>query len=125
MRYEALRLFVDRARLRLPDFALTKENAAAVARVCHKFEGIPLAIELATARMGALAVEQVAQRLEVSLDVLEDASRTAAACQWTLRATMDWPCTAPESGQSKLRREQRHGRRVAKLVERRGQRRRR
>jgi DNA-binding SARP family transcriptional activator len=88
--YEALRLFVDRARLRLPDFGLTEENAGAVARVCRKLDGIPLAIELATARMGALAVEQVAQRLEVSLDVLKSAGRTAAARQRTLRATLDW-----------------------------------
>ena len=90
MRYEALRLFVDRARLRLPDFELTEKNAGAVARVCRKLGGIPLAIELATARMGALAVEQVAQRLETSLDVLRGGSRTAAARQRTLRATLDW-----------------------------------
>ncbi len=90
MRYEALRLFVDRARLRLPDFALTEKNAGAVARVCRRLGGIPLAIELATARMGVLAVEQVAQRLETSLDVLKGASRTAAARQRTLRATLDW-----------------------------------
>src|SRR5215207_7852768 len=61
VRYEAVRLFVDRARLRLPDFQLTQENAGAAVRVCRKLDGIPLAIELATARMGALAVEQVAQ----------------------------------------------------------------
>ena len=90
MRYEALKLFVDRARLRLPDFELTEKNAGAVARVCRKLGGIPLAIELATARMGALAVEQVAQRLETSLDVLGGGSRTAAARQRTLRATLDW-----------------------------------
>jgi predicted ATPase len=90
MRYEAVRLFVDRARLRLPDFELTQENADATVRVCLKLEGIPLAIELATARMGALAVEQVAQRLEVTLDVLKGASRTAEARQQTLRATLDW-----------------------------------
>jgi predicted ATPase/DNA-binding SARP family transcriptional activator/DNA-binding CsgD family transcriptional regulator len=89
-RYEAVRLFVDRARLRLPDFGLTEENAGAVARVCRKLDGIPLAIELATARMGALAVEQVAQRLEVSLDVLKGASRSAAPRQQTLRATLEW-----------------------------------
>src|SRR5215207_9398413 len=61
---------MDRTRLRLPDFNLTQENAGAIVRVCRKLDGMPLAIELATARMGALAVEQVAQRLEVSLDVL-------------------------------------------------------
>ena len=90
LRSEALRLFVDRARLRLPDFQLTKANAGAVTRVCRKLDGIPLAIELATARMGAFAVEQVAQRLDVSLDVLTDASRSAAPRQQTLRATIDW-----------------------------------
>jgi predicted ATPase/DNA-binding SARP family transcriptional activator/DNA-binding CsgD family transcriptional regulator len=90
IRYEAVRLFVDRARLRLLDFAVTQENAGAVARVCRKLEGIPLAIELATARMGVLAVEQVAQRLEVSLDVLKGTSRSAAPRQQTLRATLDW-----------------------------------
>jgi predicted ATPase/DNA-binding SARP family transcriptional activator/DNA-binding CsgD family transcriptional regulator len=88
--YEAVRLFVDRARLRLLDFKLTQENAGAVARVCHKLEGIPLAIELATARMGALAVEQVAQRLDDSLDVLKGRTRSAAPRQQTLRATLDW-----------------------------------
>jgi predicted ATPase/DNA-binding SARP family transcriptional activator/DNA-binding CsgD family transcriptional regulator len=90
VRYEAVRLFLDRARLRLPDFGLTRENARAVARVCRKLEGIPLAIELATARMGTLAVEQVAQRLEASLDVLKGASRTTTPRQRTLRATLDW-----------------------------------
>jgi predicted ATPase/DNA-binding SARP family transcriptional activator/DNA-binding CsgD family transcriptional regulator len=90
MRYEAVRLFVDRARLRLPNFGLTEGNGVAVARVCRKLDGIPLAIELATARMGTLAVEQVAQRLEVSLDVLKGTSRSAAPRQQTLRATLDW-----------------------------------
>jgi predicted ATPase/DNA-binding SARP family transcriptional activator/DNA-binding CsgD family transcriptional regulator len=90
MRYAAVRLFVDRAQLKLPKFELTQENARAVARVCRRLDGIPLALELATARMGALAVEQVAQRLEASLDVLKGASRTAAPRQQTLRATLDW-----------------------------------
>jgi predicted ATPase/DNA-binding SARP family transcriptional activator/DNA-binding CsgD family transcriptional regulator len=90
MRYEAVRLFVDRARLRLPDFGLTQANAGAVAKVCRKLEGIPLAIELATARMGALAVEQVAQRLDASLGLLTGGSRTAEPRQRTLRATLDW-----------------------------------
>ena len=90
VRYEAVRLFVERTRLRLPDFEVTAENAGAVVRVCRKLEGIPLAIELATARMGALAVEQVAQRLESSLDFLKGTSRSAAPRQQTLRATLDW-----------------------------------
>jgi predicted ATPase len=90
MRSEAVRLFVDRARLKLPDFALTEENAPDVAAVCRKLDGIPLAIELATARIGSLAVEQVAKRLDASLDFLKGASRTAEARQRTLRATIDW-----------------------------------
>ena len=90
MRSEAVRLFVERARLRLPDFELTPQNAVAVASVCRKLDGIPLAIELATARMGTLAVEQVAQRLDFSLDVLKGTSRSAAPRQRTLRATLDW-----------------------------------
>ena len=90
VRNEAVRLFVDRARLRLLDFEVTQENAGAVARVCSKLEGIPLAIELATARMGLLAVEQVAQRLDASLDVLKGTNRIAQPRQRTLRATLDW-----------------------------------
>jgi predicted ATPase/DNA-binding SARP family transcriptional activator/DNA-binding CsgD family transcriptional regulator len=89
-RYDAVRLFLDRARLRLPDFELTQQNAPAVARVCERLGGIPLAIELATARMGALAVEQVAGRLEDSLGLLTGGSRTAEPRQRTLRATLDW-----------------------------------
>ena len=66
-RYEAVGLFVERARQRVPAFELTKENAAAVADVCRKLDGIPLAIELATARMGALSVGQISERLDDSL----------------------------------------------------------
>jgi predicted ATPase/DNA-binding SARP family transcriptional activator/DNA-binding CsgD family transcriptional regulator len=89
-RYEAIRLFLERARLRLPDFELKRENAGPVARVCRKLEGIPLAIELAAARMGALAIEQVAQRLEDSLKLLTGGSRTVEPRHRTLRATLDW-----------------------------------
>jgi DNA-binding SARP family transcriptional activator len=81
MRYEAVRLFVDRTRLRQPNFALTQENAGAVARVCMRLDGIPLAIELATARMGTLAVQQIAQRLEVSLEVLKGASSDSSGVE--------------------------------------------
>lgn len=89
MRFEAVRLFVERAHQRLHDFEVTQHNADTVARVCRKLDGIPLAIELAAARMG-LTVEQVAQRLEVSLDVLKGNTRSAVPRQQTLRATLDW-----------------------------------
>jgi predicted ATPase/DNA-binding SARP family transcriptional activator/DNA-binding CsgD family transcriptional regulator len=89
-RYEAVRLFVDRARSRLPTFELNRENARSVAAICRELDGIPLAIELACARMGALAVEQVAERLEDSLGLLTGGDRTVAPRQQTLRATLDW-----------------------------------
>jgi predicted ATPase/DNA-binding SARP family transcriptional activator/DNA-binding CsgD family transcriptional regulator len=89
-RYDAARLFLDRVRLRLPDFDLTPENAHAVAEVCGRLEGIPLAIELATARVGALAVKEVAARLEDSLGFLSAGLRTAAPRQRTMRATLEW-----------------------------------
>ena len=90
MRTEAIRLFLDRAHSRLPDFELTQGNADPTARVCRKLEGIPLAIELAAARIGALAVDQVAQRLEDSLGLLTGGARTAEPRQRTLRATLAW-----------------------------------
>ena len=70
VRYEAVRLFVERARLRSPHFELTEENAGAVAQICRRLEGMPLAVELAAARVRALSLEQIAQRLEDSLKLL-------------------------------------------------------
>jgi non-specific serine/threonine protein kinase len=90
MRYEAVRLFVERARARLPTFDLTPANARAVAEVCRKLDGIPLAIELVTARVTALAVEQVAERLEDSLSLLSTGSRTVTPRHQTMRATIEW-----------------------------------
>jgi predicted ATPase/DNA-binding SARP family transcriptional activator/DNA-binding CsgD family transcriptional regulator len=87
---DAVRLFMDRARSRLPGFDLTEDNAGAIARVCGKLDGIPLAIELATARVGALAVEQLASRLEDSLGLLAENRRTADPRQRTMTATLDW-----------------------------------
>jgi predicted ATPase len=89
-RYDAVRLFLDRARLRKPDFELTTENGRAVAQVCRRLEGIPLAIELATARVGPLAVEEVAQSLGDSLGLLTVGPRTAPPRQRTMRATLEW-----------------------------------
>jgi predicted ATPase/DNA-binding SARP family transcriptional activator/DNA-binding CsgD family transcriptional regulator len=87
--YESVRLFVERARHRNPAFSLTPENAQAVTRICGRLEGIPLAIELAAARVG-LSVEQIAQRLDDSLRLLTTGSRTASPRQRTLRGTLDW-----------------------------------
>ena len=62
--YESVRLFVERARARDPSFSLSPHNALAVAGICQRLEGIPLAIELAAARVDTLSVEQISQRLE-------------------------------------------------------------
>ena len=90
MRCEAVRLFVERSRVMAPDFGLTEGNAGAVVRVCRRLDGIPLAIELAAARLGDLAVEQVAGRLEGSLDLLQSSGRSAEPKHQTLRSTLDW-----------------------------------
>jgi predicted ATPase/DNA-binding SARP family transcriptional activator/DNA-binding CsgD family transcriptional regulator len=88
--YESVQLFVDRARTRLPGFELTSANSGPVAKVCRKLDGIPLAIELATARMTVLAVEQVAARLNDALELLTGGSRTADPRHQTLRAALEW-----------------------------------
>jgi predicted ATPase/DNA-binding SARP family transcriptional activator/DNA-binding CsgD family transcriptional regulator len=87
--YESVRLFVQRARYRNPAFALTRQNAAAVAEICTRLEGIPLAIELAAARVG-LSVQEIANRLDNSLMLLTAGNRTAVPRQRTLRGALDW-----------------------------------
>jgi predicted ATPase len=88
--YDAVRLFVDRAMATVPGFAVTSENARAVVQVCQRLDGIPLAIELAAARVKVLAVEQIAARLDDRFRLLTGGSRTALPRQQTLRAAMDW-----------------------------------
>jgi predicted ATPase/class 3 adenylate cyclase len=87
---EAVRLFVERGAAVRPGFALSEENAAAVARVCRRLDGLPLAIELAAARIKALTPEQIAARLDDRFRLLTGGSRTALPRQQTLRAAVDW-----------------------------------
>ena len=87
---EAERLFTERASSVSSRFSLSEENADAVAEVCRRVDGIPLAIELAAARVGVLAPAQIAERLRDSLAVLAAGSRTALTRQQTLTATLDW-----------------------------------
>ncbi|HEX5849247.1 MAG TPA: LuxR C-terminal-related transcriptional regulator [Rubrobacter sp.] len=88
--YEAARLFVERARAVRPDFELTGDNAMAVAQICYRLDGIPLAIELAAARVRVLSVGQISTRLDESFRFLTVSGRTALARQRTLAATIDW-----------------------------------
>jgi predicted ATPase/DNA-binding CsgD family transcriptional regulator len=88
--YAAVRLFVDRARLVMPDYQASARNAAALARICQRLDGIPLAIELAASRVNVLSAERLAERLDDSFRVLTGGTRTALPRQQTLRATIDW-----------------------------------
>jgi predicted ATPase/DNA-binding CsgD family transcriptional regulator len=89
-RYEAARLFLERAKGAVPSFELTEENAPAVARLCRRLDGIPLAIELAAARTKVLSVAQILGRLEGSLKLLTGTDRMAPERQRTLRGALDW-----------------------------------
>ncbi|MBI5302794.1 MAG: tetratricopeptide repeat protein [Chloroflexi bacterium] len=87
---EAIRLFTDRARAAQSDFELTHANAPAIAQICARLDGMPLALELAAARVKTLSVEQIAARLDDRFRLLTTGSRTAPTRQQTLRGAMDW-----------------------------------
>jgi predicted ATPase/class 3 adenylate cyclase len=88
--YDAVRLFVDRAAATAPGFTVTTENAPAVVQVCQHLDGIPLAIELAAARVKVLAVEQIAVRLDDRFRFLIGGGRIVLPRHQTLRAAIDW-----------------------------------
>jgi non-specific serine/threonine protein kinase len=87
---EAVRLFVERAQLSVPKFSLADDTADAVAEICRRLDGIPLAIELAAARVKILSVEEIRARLDDRFRLLTGGSRTALARQQTLLATIQW-----------------------------------
>jgi predicted ATPase len=88
--FDAVSLFEQRAQLVLPSFRLGEDNAAAVHHVCRRLDGLPLAIELAAARLRILSVGQLAERLDDIFTVLVGGVRTAPRRHQTLRATLDW-----------------------------------
>ncbi len=88
--YESALLFIERAQFHQPSFTLTDNNAASLAQVCHRLDGIPLAIEQAAARVRSLAVEQIAARLSDRFRLLTGGSRAALPRPQTLRALIDW-----------------------------------
>jgi predicted ATPase/DNA-binding SARP family transcriptional activator len=88
--YEGVQLFLDRAQAVAPEFTLTHGNSDAVAQICARLEGVPLALELAAARVKAMTVDQIAARLDDHLRLLTDGNRGATERQQTLRATLDW-----------------------------------
>jgi predicted ATPase/class 3 adenylate cyclase/Tfp pilus assembly protein PilF len=90
LEYDAIRLFIERARRQRADFTLTRQSAPAVAAICHRLDGIPLALELAAARLRSLSVEQISARLDQRFRLLTGGSRTVLPRQQTLRALIDW-----------------------------------
>jgi predicted ATPase/class 3 adenylate cyclase len=87
---DGARLFVDRAMAVQPSFQITDRNAGAVAQICHRLDGIPLAIELAAARVRALSVENIVARLHDRFRLLKSGDQTVLPRQQTLRALIDW-----------------------------------
>ncbi|MFQ5654463.1 MAG: protein kinase, partial [Planctomycetota bacterium] len=88
--YESVQLFLERAAAARPGFSLVDENAPHIARICHRLNGIPLAIELAATRLRAMALEQIAGRLEDNFRLLMSGSPTALPRHQTMRAAFDW-----------------------------------
>jgi predicted ATPase/class 3 adenylate cyclase/DNA-binding CsgD family transcriptional regulator/tetratricopeptide (TPR) repeat protein len=88
--FEAVQLFTERASLQRPGFVLDEANAAAVSAVCARLDGIPLALELAAARLGSLSVSEINARLDQRLRLLIGGSRTDLPRHQTLRAMIDW-----------------------------------
>jgi predicted ATPase/DNA-binding CsgD family transcriptional regulator len=97
--FDAIQLFVERARAILPDFTLTSNNSEVVTGICRQLDGIPLAIELASARVTMLSVEQIAARLDDRFEILTPATHITHGQHRTLRAAIDWSydlLTTPE-----------------------------
>jgi predicted ATPase/DNA-binding XRE family transcriptional regulator len=88
--HEAVQLFLERARSIQPSFGLTEANAPIITRICRQLDGMPLAIELAAARLAVLDVGQIAARLDDRFNLLTSGSRTALPRHQTLRAVIDW-----------------------------------
>ena len=100
--YAAIRLFVERAAFAQAGFRMTDVNASAVVQICYRLDGIPLAIELAAARVKAMRVEQIAARLDDRFRLLTGGSRTALPRQQTLRALVDWSYSLLEDAERVL-----------------------
>ena len=100
--YEAVRLFVERARAAKPDFSITNESTPAVAEICHRLDGLPLAIELAAARIKVLSPQKMLGRLSNRLRLLTGGARDLPERQRTLRSTIEWSNGLLEEGEKVL-----------------------
>jgi predicted ATPase len=102
LRYEAVRLFTERGAAAVPGFDLDRDNAADVARICFRLDGLPLALELAAARLGALGPAAIAQRLDDRFQLLRRGSHSSPTRQHTLAATLEWSHDLLEPDERKL-----------------------
>jgi predicted ATPase/class 3 adenylate cyclase len=100
--YEAVRLFIERAQALQPDFTITNENAPAVAEICWRLDGLPLAIELATARIRLFSPQALLERLESRMQLLRGGARDLPARQQTLRGAIDWSYEMLAAGEQRL-----------------------
>jgi predicted ATPase len=100
--YEAIRLFVDRARAIRPDFSLTEENAPAVVEICARLDGLPLALELAAARIKLLPPQAMLSRLGDRLKLLTGGARNLPERQRTLRNAIAWSYEMLDEGEKTL-----------------------
>ena len=100
--YEAVQLFVARARAVRSDFQLSEANSAAIADICQRVDGLPLAIELATARINLFSLDELRERLGNRLDLLRGGSRDLPSRQRTLRATIEWSYQLLAHGERRL-----------------------
>ncbi|HMJ38717.1 MAG TPA: adenylate/guanylate cyclase domain-containing protein, partial [Verrucomicrobiae bacterium] len=100
--YEAVKLFIDRAVAVKPDFAVTNENAPAIAGICERVDGLPLAIELAAARIKLFSPQALLSRLETSLSALGTGARDLPGRQQTLRGAIDWSYDMLDANQKRL-----------------------
>jgi predicted ATPase/class 3 adenylate cyclase len=101
-RSEAVSLFLDRARAVRPDFELTEDNGTAVAEICEKLDGLPLAIELAAVRVKVLTPQAMLPRLEERLSLLTTGPRSLPERQRTLRGAIDWSYRLLDGGEQRL-----------------------
>jgi predicted ATPase len=100
--FEAVRLFIERAQAVQPDFTVTNENAPAIAEICARLDGLPLAIELAAARTRLLPPKALLERLESRLKLLRGGARDLPARQQTLRDTIEWGYELLDAGEQRL-----------------------
>ena len=100
--FESVRLFVDRAQRVVRDFDVTPANAAGVSEICRRLDGIPLAIELAAARVKVLSIDQIRERLDDRFRLLTGGSRTAMARHQTLQAAIEWSYDQLIPGEQRL-----------------------